>query len=292
MLKRRREEGGGKRLGLDSNRLDQESETQGVFDRLLSRFTFTEVAGLLESKIGCPPQFEVRGPDGQTLQTDVHDLHMAYFALTFCQHASERWMTPVTIVEIGGGYGAAVAKIAMLVPNARFVLVDLPPAGWLQSYYLDAVFPGAVRVLPLDSHLESSDLTHRFTICEPGTFLRGSIRISGAINARSFGEMDKSVVRRYFDYIHENMILDGIFMNVNRHQKLGFRFVDYPYDDKWKVIKSAPAFNQESNVWELIVQRTDKPDAGFQSWRDDVPIPERQSWVRMIYLGIANLRRQ
>ena len=76
------------RLGLDSARLDQESETQLVLDRLLSHWSFTEVAGLLESRVGSPPQFDVRSTDGQSLKTDVHDLHMVNFALTFCRFLS------------------------------------------------------------------------------------------------------------------------------------------------------------------------------------------------------------
>lgn len=280
------------RLGLDSARLDQDSETQGVFDLLLSRWDFSDIAGLLESEVGCPPQYEVRGPEDSILRTDVHDLHMVNFALTFCRYTSNSWAVPVTIVEIGGGYGATVAKIAMRLPKARFVLVDLPPAGWLQSYYLNSLFPGEVKVIPLNSHLESADLTHRFTICEPGTFLRGAISISGVINARSFGEMEKSVVRHYFEYIQKNLVPDGLFMNVNRHGKLGFRFVDYPYDDKWLVIRSAPAFNQEWNHWELVARRTTKPEVKFQSWRDEVPSPERESWARNLYLRFAKLRHR
>lgn len=283
-----REEG---RLGLDSARLDQASETQIVFDRLLRHWDFADVARLLESNVGCPPQFVVNDPAGRTLKTDVHDLHMVNLALTFCRYKSEGWSDPATIVEIGGGYGATVAKIAMLLPTARFVLVDLPPACWLQSYYLNELFRGEVKVIPLDSHLASSEMTHRFTICAPETLFRGQVRVSGAINARSFGEMDKSVVRRYFNYIHENMEPNGVYMNVNRLVKLGYRFVDYPYDDKWKVLSSAPAFNQEWNHWELIVQRTSTSTPGFRSWRNQVPMPARQSWARALYLRIANLRQ-
>lgn len=280
------------RLGLDSARLDQESETQLVLDRLLSHWSFTEVAGLLESRVGSPPQFDVRTTDGQSLKTDVHDLHMVNFALTFCRFLSSNRTTTPAVLEIGGGYGATVAKIATLLPSVRFVLVDLPPACWLQSYYLNELFPGQVRVLPLNSHLEPSDMTHRFTICEPDTFFNGAIRISGAINARSFGEMDKPVVRRYFDYIHTNMEVGGIFMNVNRLVKLGFRYVDYPYDNKWKVLQSRPAFNQESNHWELVTQRLAATDEAFGSWKVEVPKLARQSIFRRLYLRLADLRRR
>jgi len=229
----------------------------------------------------------VRSTDGQSLKTDVHDLHMVNFALTFCRFLSSNRTVAPAVLEIGGGYGATVAKIATLLPSVRFVLVDLPPACWLQSYYLNELFPGEVRVLPLDSHLEPSDMTHRFTICEPDTFFRGAIRIFGAINARSFGEMDKPVVRRYFDYIHTNMEVGGIFMNVNRFKKLGYRFVDYPYDDKWRVLQSAPAFNQEWNHWQLIVERAIMPANDFRSWRQEIPVPARRSFVRALYLLLA-----
>ena len=103
-------------------------------------------------------------------------------------------MTPALIVEVGGGNGVTVAKTAMLFPNACSALVDLPPAGWSRSHYLNALFPRDLKDLPFDSRLEYSDLTPGFTICEPGTFLRGAMTNSGAINARSFCARDRSLV--------------------------------------------------------------------------------------------------
>ena len=43
--------------------------------------------------------------------------------------------------EIGAGYGGLPTKICNNIPNARYVIIDLPEVNAIQTYYLSKVFP-------------------------------------------------------------------------------------------------------------------------------------------------------
>ena len=66
------------------------------------------------------------------------------------------------------------------------------------------------------------------------------IKFNIFINVRSFMEMNKNIIKRYFDLIQENITEEGLFLNINRYDKRSvgepIRLFEYPYDDKWKVI--------------------------------------------------------
>ncbi len=76
-------------------------------------------------------------------------------------------------------------------------------------------------------------------------------------------EMNFDVIRSYFDFIHQYLIDDGYFLNINRYEKTSvghpIRISEYPYDKNWKVIISEPSFNQNW-IHFLLAQRSFKKD--------------------------------
>ena len=76
-------------------------------------------------------------------------------------------------------------------------------------------------------------------------------------------EMNFDVIKSYFDFIHQYLIDDGYFLNINRYEKtsVGYpiRISEYPYDKNWKVIISEPSFNQNW-IHFLLAQRSFKKD--------------------------------
>jgi hypothetical protein len=260
------------RLGLDGTRVGHDDDTREVFGRLVDKWGMRVVEPLLECRIGQPPSTLIRHSNHAEYTADFNDLHLINFALDFqgaCLSSEGR--APRRVLEIGGGYGGTSAKIAKLFPEASFVLTDLPPACLLQTYYLSQLFPNDVAVVPLGRELPLELRHKRFVICSSddlGTHLEWC---DGAINTRAFGEMNRPVVRNYFDLIQSKILEDGIFMNVNRLQKVGYRFTDYPYDNFWELLSSETAFEQ-SGLWSLITRRLARENSSFPNWRAGVPV--------------------
>ena len=81
-------------------------------------------------------------------------------------------------------------------------------------------------------------------------------------------EMNFKVIRSYFNLIHNHIAENGFFFNVNRYFKdtVGhpIELHNYPYDDFWKVILSAPSWNQ-NHIHQLITQRSKKKDISIKN---------------------------
>ena len=76
-------------------------------------------------------------------------------------------------------------------------------------------------------------------------------------------EMNKSVIKTYFDFIHNYSRNESLFLNINRYEKksVGYpiRISEYPYDSLWKVLISQPSFKQNW-IHFLLTQRVKNSD--------------------------------
>ena len=72
-------------------------------------------------------------------------------------------------------------------------------------------------------------------------------------------EMNINSIDNYFKYIQNNLKNDGYFLNINRYfsdvNKYNFYFNKFPYDKKWKIIKSKTSWLQK-NIHLLLTKRT------------------------------------
>jgi len=274
-------------FGLDDAGVNQELQTQEVFSLLEKKWGSDAVIPLMESFIGLPPRVQVRADDNRLLETDLHDLYLINFALTFARHLAPNSVN-LPILEIGPGYGGTAAKLAKLFPGMQFILVDLPPASLLQAFYLDQLFPGDVEVIPVGTHRKSFVSQKRFVICDQDYITKCSPPLAGVINTRSFGEMEHLTVYRYFRLIQRTLTVGGTFMNVNRLSKIGYRFTSYPYDKKWRVAENGPAFAQDL-LWHLTTQRLDLPNPSFATWTRSVPMPATPTLVQRMLLQVRRV---
>lgn len=83
------------------------------------------------------------GADWTTSPSNFRYLYHAHLILTHLQHvkATEPLPTPITIVEVGCGYGGLCLAVLFLASHyglsiSSYHLVDLPAIGGLQQYYL------------------------------------------------------------------------------------------------------------------------------------------------------------
>ena len=72
-------------------------------------------------------------------------------------------------------------------------------------------------------------------------------------------EMNEDSIKQYFREIQNNLNENGYFLNVNRYfssdNKYNFYFYKFPYDKKWKIIKSETSWLQK-NIHLLLTKRT------------------------------------
>ena len=152
-----------------------------------------------------------------------------------------------SICEIGGGYGALARIIASNI-EVPYILIDLPETNLLSSYYLyehnkllNKKFLTHIDLK--DNTLTENDIQNSdFIIIPPNVAFDNDVEIDLFINSRSMMEMNKEVITEYFKLIQEHISPSGYFLNINRYYKdtvgTGIRLIDYPYDNKWKIIDS------------------------------------------------------
>jgi len=217
---------------------------------------------LSEARIGRPPCVKI---DGHCY--NHHDLSLVYYALQIQPHI-ENTANPV-FCEIGSGFGGLAHKLKILLPAAKIILIDLPEAAAITTYYLASLNPHLKLLTYLDFRKtpnkegEFNDLFQSdfdFAVLPPEMLAEMPARFCDAfINTCSMMEMKFATIQHYFAQIHEKTRHGGIFYNVNRYAKdtVGecIRLRDYPYDKQWEVIGSHPSLLQ-SHIHELITKRT------------------------------------
>lgn len=155
-----------------------------------------------------------------------------------------------SVCEIGGGYGSFAQKIIKRF-NCKYVSIDLPEGNFLASYYLknhfkDLSIVGNCELInnELDeATFEKNDIF----ILNPWNKI-SNIKFDLIINTRSMMEMNKDVIKYYFDFIHTHIKKDGFFLNINRYRKksVGYpvHFYEYPYDSSWNIVLSKKSWRQ------------------------------------------------
>ncbi len=191
-------------------------------------------------------------------QWDINRLHHIYFYSVLTPHLQKIHAA----CEIGGGYGS-FADIVLRNHDCKYILIDLPEANLLSSYYLSENFPDK-KLYTYKNYLKGNEVSNEdFTsydifILPPWVKFNESIKIDLFVNTRSMMEMEVDVISRYFDFIHKYSSLGSLFLNINRYEKRtvghAVRISEYPYDDNWEVLVSKPYFEQP-HIHILLTQR-------------------------------------
>lgn len=164
------------------------------------------------------------------------------------------------VCEIGGGYGSFVQKISAR-HKATYVLIDLPEANVLASYYLSKHFPDAKFLLcdQIEGRSVTCEQVEKFDfVIIPPWYTIEDVKFDLVINTRSMMEMNFKVIAQYFDFIQSHIAEGGFFFNINRYRKASVGYPielsKYPYDEKWNVVYSKPSWRQ-NHIHELITER-------------------------------------
>jgi hypothetical protein len=155
----------------------------------------------------CPPDFDGTDFDKLAVQERMHILWRSRLLERLRAKAS-----PV-VIEIGAGYGALAAAIKRIVPQATYVIVDLPHSLYASACYLASRQSAPVKVLR-GAPAEISPGSFLMTV----TTLAGAIPDVGidlAVNTLSFAEMPGAVVDAYARLIRSRLSPGGALFEQN-----------------------------------------------------------------------------
>jgi putative sugar O-methyltransferase len=238
---------------------------QEMYDCLCQDVPESLIEELSENQIGNPPIQSVVTRSGIQISTTFNDLILISFSNKIFNALSTKQKTEkIAILEIGGGYGGLVAKLKKMLPKSNVVVVDIPHAGLLQTYYLGQALPFAkLAVHSINNSL--SYLTQDqvqpdfFIVPNSKTEDISHFKFDLIINSRSFMEMDQKEIAKYFELIQKTLKPGGLFLNCNRLWKNAgdkpTQISRYPYDDKWSLVSLSTSFFQNNTI-EILTRRS------------------------------------
>lgn len=161
----------------------------------------------LGRKIGVP---NVGGPYGLRAGDQLLTLNSAEYVRMAWRAKLAAPAGPLTVVEIGAGYGAMAFWLMQMTDVERYAIVDLPEIGCLQAYYLSRCF-GSDSVSLFG---ETRDAQVRIL---PPHALETAGKPTLVINQDSLPEIPLEAARRYVAWVRDN--LEGVFFSCN-HETL------------------------------------------------------------------------
>jgi putative sugar O-methyltransferase len=157
----------------------------------------------------------------------------------------ERRVPPGGIVELGSGYGGLAWVFLEAFPEARYLLVDIPPALAIAEEYLSALFPGR-RIFRFRQFDRYEEVREELEHADVGFLTPNQLDLVpplGAgvlINVGSLHEMRPDQVSHYISEVATHC--SGYFYtkqwlrSINRRDGVVIRREDYPIPSGWTPI--------------------------------------------------------
>ncbi|MFA6091729.1 MAG: putative sugar O-methyltransferase [Elusimicrobiota bacterium] len=128
---------------------------------------------------------------------------------------------PLTLLEVGGGFGNQARILKLKYPACRYIIVDIPETLCFSYTFLRIHFPQARIVLPatkeeLSRALQDTAVDFLLVPCFFSPYMDALPRkVDCAINTRSFGEMGNEMVRYYSHWLG-NVVKAQRIVTLNR----------------------------------------------------------------------------
>ena len=166
--------------------------------------------------------------------------------------------------------------------NLKYFLIDLPETNLLSHYYLSNTFPDK-KIFSFtdikDNVITTSDLDEFDIFILPPHMNYKDIKFDLFINFQSMMEMKKKTIKKYFDFIHSHITINGFFHNINRFYYDGTNekniLSEYPYEkDRWNIIYTGP-YKTARRSWNIISQNTEDKNTNFKDEMEKIKVLEK-----------------
>ena len=219
-----------------------------------ARDAAAQIAVLSEPQFGNPPTIRM---GARLVSQDL--------ANSVLEYGSIRDVADVaTICELGGGYGRTAYVIATLVPQAKYVMIDIPPALAVAQTYLQQVFPEK-QVFRYRAFTDFSTVEEEFARADLAFLLPHQLSKLPAgtcdlfLNISSLHEMRRDQIDYYVGEIFRVVRPLGHFylkawkVSTLPFENIVIREDEYPLDD-WRIVyRRTPKV--QSHFFETLLQK-------------------------------------
>ncbi len=150
-----------------------------------------------------------------------------------------------TIMELGSGYGRTAYVYLTLIPNSRYILVDIPPALYVCEKYLTDVFKDR-KIFPFRPFERYEDVKREYENADIVFLMPHQLEllpdksVDLFINISSLHEMRMDQIRYYFGEI-ERLTRRYFYFKQWKETTIPFENetvteADYPIRDNWRLI--------------------------------------------------------
>lgn len=210
-------------------RLRDRSNMEKCWLRLRDRIDPLLFPLLEDSTRGNPPRHPL-SVDGQKFMASISSIEFAAMVTSLLPYLTG------SVNEIGGGYGGLAAAALRTLPGlTSWSIVDIPDTARVSRWYLED---------PRARVVDMADVSQ----LEPAGMV---------IQTRGFMEMSAPELGFYFDLIQSGRLLkpNGFLWMINRRAKVSC-IKDYPFDEKWEVVRSEPW--PEGGMQEILLRRAQR----------------------------------
>jgi putative sugar O-methyltransferase len=173
-----------------------------------------------------------------------------------------------TVLELGAGYGRNAFVILKDRPDAKLIIIDVPPALWISERYLSSVFPDK-KIFKFREFADFGDIAEEFNRADVVFLISTQITLLPAgiadliLNVSSLHEMRPDQIFFYFEQF-DRLLRNGGHMYTKqwRRAKVLFEHVtlvesDYPIPRRWVTVFSRQAAVQ-TKFYEALYKKDDR----------------------------------
>lgn len=193
-----------------------------------------------EPKVGNPPDIRIKN---KIISQDLANSFLEYNAIF-----DSKKMDPSkikTIIELGSGYGRTAYVFLKLMPHAKYILVDIPPALYIAQKYFSKIFPRK-KIFKFQSFKSFENVAKEFKEAQIIFILPHQLNLLPQnyadlfINISSLHEMRPEQITYYFKLIkrltHYYFYFKQWKISKIPYDKIIIRENDYPIPRNWRQI--------------------------------------------------------
>ena len=213
-----------------------------LFTRMLWRYAKTRdrldiLQKLPEPALGNPFTIEL---DGGLASQDLANSALEFYSIA--DGTGFSLDAPLTVCELGAGYGRNAYVFLSMLPNCRYIIIDIPPALYVSQQYLTRLFPAKKAftfresISSADARMELAEAQIAFLLPHQAALLPQK-STDLFINISSLHEMRPDQISAYLTMIGRvtrgHFYSKQWFVSKNRDDGLRIRHDDYPIPRDW-----------------------------------------------------------